>query len=105
LGLDEGITSGYAEGFILGRDEAPKLGADLGLILAQCFLLSHQDLPRTDAWKKIERLVKSIAEFPMENGEVDRDAMLSKIRAKYREACQNFPSLKALPDSNKPLDF
>lgn len=95
----------------MAREEAVKLMKDLGIILANCYTLSAKipNIRQSTHWKKISKILESAREFPMENVEVDREALMSKIRAKYREACQVFPELLPLTadtDSlTKKLEF
>lgn len=76
--------------------------------MANCLILKKV-LKCNDAdLKKIDKLIEAVKEFPMENTETDRENLLSRLRAKYREARQSFPSLPLLPYDNastKVLEF
>jgi len=110
-GYTAGFSVGYTEGYHLAAEESKALGHDLGFILSQIYMLRNDHTASSSShWKKIEKLLDAIREVPLENTETDRDSMLSKIRAKYREVCQSFPVLRPVPSPeiasvNSKLEF
>lgn len=108
FGYDDGYKAGYEEGWDLGMAEGEKLGNELGFILANCLTLRKRIANTQVDTKRLDKIIEGVKEFPMENTETDREGMLNRIRAKYREARQSFTTLAALPQDNaakKSLEF
>lgn len=108
FGYDDGYKAGYEEGWDLGKVEGEKLGNELGLILANCLILKKRIASTQVDTKRLDKIIEIVKEFPMENTETDREGMINRLRAKYREARQGFTALAPLPDDNaakKSLEF
>lgn len=98
---------GYIDGFQLAATEAPKAVEGLGFILCHCLLLPQMQ-PKDDQshWKRIAKTMQALRDLPLDNVEGEREAALAKVKARYREACQTFTSLPALPEQKqRALEF
>lgn len=105
-GHGEGSVLGYEEGYGLAQVEAVKIGKDIGWMLASLRALRNDtEAVGSGSWKKVDRLLESIRAIPLENVETDREAMVAKVKAKYRELCQAFPQLAPLSEVARPLEF
>ena len=105
-GYEEGSEIGYEEGYDLAQVEAVKISKDIGWLLASLRALRNDtEAVGSSSWKKADRLLESIRAIPLENVETDREALVAKVKAKYRELCQAFPQLAPLSEVAKPLEF